>query len=58
VMVFYWIEPLRIGFFFGGLVVGMFCNILMPVIEIKYKLSSDLQNAKQEKKSAGTPTLD
>jgi|TARA_B110000305_G_scaffold63990_1_gene71232 F0F1-type ATP synthase assembly protein I len=58
VMVFYWVEPLRIGFFFSGLVLGMFCNILMPLIEIRYKLSSDLQNAKQEKKSAGTPTLD
>jgi len=58
VMVFYWLEPLRVGFFFSGLVVGMFCNILMPLIEIKYKLSSDPQNAMQHSEQAGQSKLD
>ncbi|MDG1206562.1 MAG: ATP synthase subunit I [Pseudomonadales bacterium] len=58
VMVFYWLEPLRVGFFFSGLVIGMFCNILMPLIEIKYKLSSDAQNAKQHSEQAGQSKLD
>jgi ATP synthase protein I len=58
VMVFYWLEPLRVGFFFSGLVIGMFCNILMPLIEIKYKLSSDAQNAMQHSEQAGQSKLD
>ncbi len=31
-MVFYWIESLKVGFFFAALVFGLLCNVFVPLL--------------------------
>jgi len=31
-MVFYWIESLKVGFFFAALLFGLLCNVFVPLL--------------------------